>query len=337
MTKRNLPAYCYLLKRGPRRYIEFRHNGVSVLMKEAPGTPAFALAYAKLLNGVTPKPTATSFTALVADYKTSPQWEKLKPRTQADYGKVLDWVVDVLGPLPVAGMRRKDVIRAQAENADRTRFANYIVQVLNVLFDRALDIGWRDDNPAKGVSLLATPDDRKRAHVPWTDEAVATMRAQSSGMPRLIFEVGIGTVQRPDDWTRFKWGDYDGDTIALRQGKTGVKLVIPCTEALRMAMDAEKARLNPHPARSILTSVRGLPLTYRRMSELMLAERKRLGLLEYDLHALRYRGVMELAWAGCTDDEICSYSGHRTKEMVAKYAGEARQIMLARSARGKRK
>jgi hypothetical protein len=46
---------------------------------------------------------------------------------------------------------------------------------------------------------------------------------------------------------------------------------------------------------------------------------------------------MELAWAGCTDDEICSYSGHRTKEMVAKYAGEARQIMLARSARGKRK
>ena len=73
--KRDLPAYCYLLKRGPRRYIEFRHNGVSVLMKEAPGTPAFALAYAKLLNGVTPKPTATSFTALVADYKTSPQWE----------------------------------------------------------------------------------------------------------------------------------------------------------------------------------------------------------------------------------------------------------------------
>jgi hypothetical protein len=34
--KRDLPAYCYLLKRGPRRYIEFRHNGVSVLMKEAP-------------------------------------------------------------------------------------------------------------------------------------------------------------------------------------------------------------------------------------------------------------------------------------------------------------
>jgi integrase len=336
-VKRGLPPYTYRLNRGARQYVEFRRNGVSVMMKEAPGTPEFALAYAKLLNGVMPKPTALSFAALVADYRRSAKWAKLKPRTQADYGKVLDWVTDVLGPLPVAGMRRKDVIRAQAENADRTRFANYIVQVLNVLFDHAMNIGWRDDNPAKGVSLLPTPDNRKRAHVPWTDEAVATMRAQSSGMPRLIFEVGIGTVQRPDDWTRFKWGDYDGDTIALRQGKTGVKLVIPCTEALRMALDTEKARLNPHPARAILTGSKGRPLTYRRMAEIMLAERKRLGLLDYDLHALRYRGVMELALAGCTDDEIASYSGHRTKDMVAKYAGEARQIMLARSARGKRK
>jgi hypothetical protein len=34
--KRELPAHVYPLKRGTRRYIEFRRNGVSVLMKEAP-------------------------------------------------------------------------------------------------------------------------------------------------------------------------------------------------------------------------------------------------------------------------------------------------------------
>ena len=63
---------------------------------------------------------------------------------------------------------------------------------------------------------------------------------------------------------------------------------------------------------------------------------QRLGLEAYDLHALRYRGVKELAWAGCDDDEIAAYSGHATKEMIAKYAGEARQEMRARQARGKR-
>lgn len=77
-------------------------------------------------------------------------------------------------------------------------------------------------------------------------------------------------------------------------------------------------------------------MDYRRMAEIMLKERRRLGLEAYDLHALRYRGVMELAWAGCDDDEIMSYSGHSTKAMVRKYAGEARQIMRARQARAKR-
>ena len=45
---------------------------------------------------------------------------------------------------------------------------------------------------------------------------------------------------------------------------------------------------------------------------------------------------MELAWAGCDDDEIAAYSGHASKEMIRKYAGEARQITRARQARDKR-
>ena len=57
----------------------------------------------------------------------------------------------------------------------------------------------------------------------------------------------------------------------------------------------------------------------------MRRERIRLGLMDYDQHALRYRGVMELADAGCTDDQIASYSGHTTKAMIVKYAGIARQ------------
>jgi hypothetical protein len=66
-------------------------------------------------------------------------------------------------------------------------------------------------------------------------------------------------------------------------------------------------------------------------------ERHRLGLMQFDQHGLRYRGVMELAWAGCTDEEIASYSGHASLDMIRKYAGEARQIVRARQAKEKRK
>lgn len=68
----------------------------------------------------------------------------------------------------------------------------------------------------------------------------------------------------------------------------------------------------------------------------MVAERRRLGVEIHDLHALRYRGVMELAFSGCSDEEIGSVSGHMSKGMIAKYAGEARQIMQSRAAIAKR-
>jgi len=82
--------------------------------------------------------------------------------------------------------------------------------------------------------------------------------------------------------------------------------------------------------------LKGNPLTYSGLAQIMRKERARLGLLKYDLHALRYRGVMELAWAGCDDDQIASFSGHASKDMIKKYAGEARQIVRARQALEKR-
>ena len=45
---------------------------------------------------------------------------------------------------------------------------------------------------------------------------------------------------------------------------------------------------------------------------------------------------MDLAFGGASDEEIGSISGHESKEMIRKYAGDARQIMLAKSANKKR-
>lgn len=69
------------------------------------------------------------------------------------------------------------------------------------------------------------------------------------------------------------------------------------------------------------------------MAKVMRKERVRLGLEACDLHALRYRGVQELAWWHCSCDEIAADSGHTAKIMIAKYAGRARQIMPAREER----
>jgi integrase len=305
---------------------------------EKPGTPAFAREYARVLSGVeVVQDNKKNFKELINRYFASESFTSKAPRTQADYKKHMTFIQDRMGPLPVAGLQYHHVIRLRDDNAARVREANYLVQVMRILMTHAKELGWRNDNPAEGVGGLQTPKGKEQAHVVWTDEAIAKMRAEASPMAVLIMEMGIGTVQRPDDLTRFKWSDYDGTNLSLVQGKTKKKLVIPVTERLKTLLDAEKARLTPHPNRHILTSAIGGKFKYRGLSQMFIKERHRVGTLEHDLHALRYRGVQELAWAGCSDEEIASYSGHDSLDMIKKYAGEARQIMRARQAKVKRK
>lgn len=302
------------------------------------GTQEFFDQYWAFRNGKAAT-VRTSWAELIKSYRKSGRWAGLSARTRQDYERVILYLEEKLGSRDVRLLQRKHVIEAQAANAHRVRFANYIPQVLSILCQYAVDIGWRRDNPATGVRKLKVPKDRERAHIPWTDEAVVAFRAGANERARLIFEMGVGSVQRPGDWVAFNWGDYDGDPLRVTQGKTGVRLSLPCTPQLKAALDAARDELGavPHPNRPILTNNSGERLTYRAMAAIMLAERRRLGLEAFDLHAMRYRGVMELAWAGCDDDEIMAFSGHKTKEMVRKYAGEARQIMRARQAAGKRR
>lgn len=311
--------------------IYYRRHGRLVRLPD-PSDPGFLAAYEAAGERKRPSPASTTVEALVGSYSRSTRWEKLAPRTQADYRKVLIYLTDRLGSRDVSEITRPLIIEAMDANAHRTRFANYIPEILLGVLEHAIDIGWRKENPAKGIVKLKVPKSRRAPHIPWPDWAVEKWRSEASPIPRLIFELGVGSVQRPDDWTRFTWHDYDGDMLKITQQKTEAELYLPCTAQMKAALDGA-----PKRGITILTRQDGKPLAYRRMAEIMRQERIRLGCEAYDLHALRYRGVMELAWAGCDDEEIASYSGHATLKMVKKYAGKARQIMRAKAAREKRR
>lgn len=279
-----------------------------------------------------------SWGAAIDVLKASDRWAELSPRYRADLEPVLVYLVEKIGKRDVTRLNRADVYDAMDKNKHRVRFANYIPVAISLIFKVIERKRWLAQNPAAGTELLKVPKARQRPHIPWTDAAVAKWRAEAEPLPRLIFEIGVGSAQRPADWVDFTWGDYDGDSLSLRQNKTDKPLLLPCTAELRATLDKAKAALpfTPMPGLFIVTESAGLPMTYRRLAQIMLAERKRLGVEVHDLHALRYRAIKELAWAGCDDDEIMSFSGHATKDMVRQYAGEARQEMAARRAREKR-
>ncbi|MBV1865820.1 MAG: tyrosine-type recombinase/integrase [Rhodobacteraceae bacterium] len=302
------------------------------------GTAEFDRKYWEIMSGKH-HAAKTSWGALIEAMRKTDKWANFSPRYRKDLEPVFEYLKEKIGQADVARLTQADIYDAMEKNRHRVRFANYIPTAVSMLSKLAIRKRWRKDNPAIDIEPLKVPKDRQKPHLPWADWAVDLMRAEGEAEPLLMFEIGVGSVQRPGDWVEFTWGDYDGDTLKLRQNKTDKPLMLPCTEALKSALDSAKAdlRFAPHPARHILTRADGSKMDYHAMARVMVRERKRLGLMAYDQHALRYRGVMELAWAECTDDEIASYSGHTSKAMIIKYAGEARQIMRARQAAAKRK
>jgi hypothetical protein len=321
----------------PSGRVYVRIKGKYFLVDAERETAEFDRQYWEILSGKRAE-TKTSWKAIIAAMRGSDKWANFSPRYRKDLEPVFIYIEEKIGNADVARLTTADIYDAMEANKHRVRFANYIPTAVSMLAKLAMKKRWLKHNPALKMEQLKVPKDRQKPHVPWEDWAVDLMRAEAEPLPLLIFEIGVGSVQRPDDWVGFTWGDYDGESLKLYQNKSETYLELPCTEMLKAALNNTRAELGfePDKARHILTRADGSAMDYFAMAHVMLAERKRLGLTAFDQHALRYRGVMELAWAGCTDDEIASYSGHTSKAMIIKYAGMARQTMRARQAAAKR-
>lgn len=136
-----------------------------------------------------------------------------------------------------AGMKRKDVIRLRDANSDKVYFANYSLRVLRILMEHCVDLGWRETNPARGVSELKT--DRKERE-PWPRELLDAYRAVCSigSRERLVMEMCVCTGQRIGDVLKMRWSDIQDGAIFIRQNKTRKELWVPILPELQFALDA---------------------------------------------------------------------------------------------------
>ena len=153
------------LWRHPRGYWYVRVKGRYHRITAKAGTPEFDRQYCEILSGKRAED-ARSFRMLIESYRKSERRTSLKPRTQADYQRVLEYLNKRVGQYRADFLVRKDVIAAMKANEYRVRFANYIQQVLSVLFEHAIDLGWVQQNPAKGVRKLKTLASKRQVHVP---------------------------------------------------------------------------------------------------------------------------------------------------------------------------
>lgn len=270
--------------------------------------------------------------ALLEEYKRTPEWRVFSPETKRIKLRAFDFLQG-MARVPVAAVRRRDVLAIRDALADTPGIANQFAASVSALLAFAVDREYRDSNPAARIKKI-----RGGEWAAWPDSTVTIALGALPERFRRALLLALYTGQREGDVVAMTWARYDGAGIEVRQEKTDEPLWIPCHPALRAELDAWKAEAQ---STHMLTDSDGKPWTSKTFrvafSRIINGRKNKLrgkttiippahpALVGLTFHGLRKSAASRLAEAGCTTQEIMAITGHRTLAMVEKYTRAAEQ------------
>lgn len=308
------------IRRGTKTYWYFRRRGFPLVpMPGKPGDPDFVKKWAELQEQLRPSSSSRpsrdgTLSHLIETYKAAPAFLDLKPATQAGYRAVLDHLEENFGKAQIKDITRGFVVRIRDANAGRRRFANYIVQVMRILLNFAVQREMLAFNPLGKIELLRLGG----GHKPWPVDALRSATTTFSAPMDLALLLGVHTGQRRENIVRLRWEDYDGMRLSFPSQKGGDPVLIPASAELKLILDARRPKSGEGP-------VLGQDFTLRHFSKTFRAACRAAGVPDdLTFHGLRYTAAGRYADAGATDEEIMAVTGHRTVSMVKQYTAKSR-------------
>jgi integrase len=133
---------------------------------------------------------------------------------------------------------------------------------------------------------------------------------------------------------RMGWQHLSDDAIAVKQEKTGARLLIPLDIDPSLA---QALALVPRTNLTFLTTKFGAPFTSAGFGNWFREKCDGAGLPQCSAHGLRKLVATRLSNAGCSEDEIKAITGHRSSSEVARYTKARDQKRQAENAAAKLK
>ena len=210
------------------------------------------------------------------------------------------------------------------DKAATPQAANVLLKTLRLLLNHAVFTGMIPSNPALGVRGYRSKGDGVHA---WSEAEVAQYQARHPIGTKawLALALPLFTAQRRSDVIRMGWQHVTGNTITVRQQKTGTPLDIELHPELARALAAV-----PRTNLTILLTERGTPFTAGSFSNWFRDRCNEAGLPQCSAHGLRKLAATRLANANCTAEQIMAITGHKSASEVARYTKTADQKRLAR-------
>jgi integrase len=240
----------------------------------------------------------------------------LRPRTRSDYSKLLDKSDDVFGDLSLGAMSARHIAepiyRWRDSMQKSPRRADYAVQVLKALLSWGKKRGLLEHNRAADVGRLYHGDRRDKT---WSDEQIAAFLGSAPEPLCRALTLAIETGQRQADLLVLPWAAVHGETIRLRQQKTGARVTVPIPPALRLCLDG----IAKGETDEILTKADGKPWDSKG-NGFRAAWRdaaKTAGVKGVTFHDLRGTFVTRRLSQGWTTQEVAMCTGHSLRNLAS--------------------
>lgn len=327
---RDLPKYAsrFTDNRGAER-IRLRRTGWHTqYVQSALGSPAFTSEYHNWLeNGrLAPgedKVTPGSFDDLIAQFYRSQDFRDLSKSTQKNYRGILERFRKEYGDRPAKTMQARHIAKLLSGMSDRPSAANNLRKRLCQLFDFAILLNWRTDNPARPVKALKTPEGGFKT---WQETEIARYEAAHpvGTKARLLFDLALYTAQRRSDLAVMGPQHIEQGRIRVRQLKTNKTLLIPIHPRL-----AESIAATDTGHFAFVAKRNGNAYTKESLGNWFRDQCTGLNLEDYSLHGLRKAASRRMAEVGLSNQLIKSITGHVTDSEVARYTRDAEQQKMA--------
>lgn len=270
--------------------------------------------------------------AMIDAYRASAKWGKLSERTRRDYNRYLDDLRATFGHVDPREFGPEHVSAIQEQHADTPSKADHYVAVIRALYKWGVSKRHASANPAREIEPIAEVE----PYEPWPQwawELVPLMREEL----RTACFLALYTGQRLGDVLRMQLGDVQDGRIAVKQGKTGKKLVIALHPELAPIVRECRERGRIY----LVSKANGDRYTEDQFHAAWGREKRKeaikpLAAAEPRLvfHGLRKSATCKLIEAGCTPSEVASVTG-MSLQMVEHYSKKVDQLRLADSAIGK--
>lgn len=307
--------YVWYFRRGP---------GPRVRLPGEYESAEWLAAYEAALGGVAPPaPTSSgTFRWLVERYKASAKFAGLALETQRFRAGILDRAVKTAGDLRLGQITRAMLAEGRDRRAETPFAAINYLKVMNQVFAFAVDAGYMNSNPAKGIDR---PSPATSGHHTWT---IAEVRRYQAKWPlgtreRLAMDLLLYTGLRRGDLVQLGRQHVRNSIIRYRATKNGVEIVLPLLPILQATIDA-----GPTGDLTFLATKRNLPWKKESFGT-WFADACKAAKVPGRAHGLRKAGATIAAENGATDQQLMAIFGWTNPEQAAVYTRTANRARMA--------